>query len=89
MDGGAPSWGVVLLPCGVASRSCGGAGREAGRWSGCNSGILLLPTTGLWLGEGGIARPSLGVRAPPVLRFEPGMGGRRSGAGDDMVLGGG
>lgn len=38
---------------------------------------------GFWLGDGGIARPRRGVRAPPL---EPGMGGRRRGTGEDMAL---
>ena len=43
------------------------------------SGIVF---TGRAFGDGGMARPSRGVRAP-VLR-EPGIGGRSSGAGLDM-----
>lgn len=82
--------GVVLLPIGVARRSCGSARREAGRRAGrgCGiSGTLALLLTGLWSAEGGIARPRRGVRGPPLLRFAPGMGGRRRGTGDDMVSG--
>ena len=45
--------------------------------------MLPLPAMGFWLGEGGMARPSRGVRAPP---FEPGMGGRRRGTGEDMAM---
>lgn len=40
--------------------------------------------TGRWLGEDGIARPSRGT-LPPCWRPAPGMGGRRSGAGEDMM----
>lgn len=38
--------------------------------------------TGRAFGDGGMARPSLGGR--PVVLREPGIGGRRSGAGFDM-----
>lgn len=48
---------------------------------------MLLPATGFWLGEGGIASPSRGVRAPPLFRIAPGIGGRRRGTGDDIVPG--
>ena len=44
-----PSWGVVLLPMGVASCSRGGVGRDDGRGGcdrGARSGTLLLPATG-------------------------------------------
>ena len=47
--------------------------------------MLPSPAIGFWLGDGGIASPRRGVRVP--LRFAPGIGGRRRGAGDDMVLG--
>lgn len=40
--------------------------------------------TGFAFGEGGIARPNLGVLAPPALR-PPGIGGRSKGAGDDIL----
>jgi hypothetical protein len=42
------------------------------------------PPKGFTLGEGGIARPSLGVLAPPFCRL-PGIGGRSKGAGDDIL----
>lgn len=42
--------------------------------------------TGLTDGEGGIARPRRGVRVP-LLVLLPGMGGRRSGAGEDILRG--
>ena len=38
------------------------------------------------LGDGGIARPSLGVLAPLFCRL-PGMGGRSKGAGEDIFGG--
>jgi hypothetical protein len=70
------------VPIGVASLSDGGAGL----WRGGTSALLVAPlTTGRAFGDGGIARPSLGVRVPLALR-EPGMGGLRRGAGADMVL---
>lgn len=40
--------------------------------------------TGFALGEGGMARPNLGVLAPPFCRL-PGIGGRNNGAGEDML----
>lgn len=40
--------------------------------------------TGLTDGEGGMASPNLGVLAPLFCRL-PGMGGRNSGAGDDIL----
>ena len=43
------SCGVVLLPMGVANRSCGGAGRDDGRWicaRGGSSGTEGLFVTG-------------------------------------------
>jgi hypothetical protein len=42
------------------------------------------PWMGLTFGEGGMARPSLGVRGAPFCR-PPGMGGRRRGAGEDIL----
>jgi hypothetical protein len=77
------------VPMGVANLSCGGVGRDAGRcnWgiSGTGAGAFSFPFTGLMFGDGGIARPSRGVRAPLLLR-PPGTGGRSSGAGDDMEV---
>ena len=84
-----PSCGVVLLPIGVANCSRGGVGREEGRGGcvkGARSGTELLPATGFWLGDGGIASPRRGVLAPPPPRLPPGMGGRRRGAGEDIAL---
>lgn len=82
-----PSCGVVLLPFGVASRNEGGVGREEGREieaRGGKLGIEGLSARGFWLGEGGIASPRRGVRAPPALLIPPGIGGRRSGAGEGL-----
>lgn len=75
-----------MLPMGVANDSLGGVGR-ADLCSGTpdSRGTLefCCPSfKGLTLGDGGMASPSLGVRAPPP-RF-PGMGGRSNGAGEDM-----
>lgn len=61
---------------GVARCSVGRGGLEG-------AAIGWLPT-GLALGDGGIARPSLGVRAPPFLA--PGMAGRRRGTGEGPEL---
>ena len=79
--------GVALLPIGVASRSCGGAGLVKGReiWEiGGSEGAasLELFVTDFWPGEGGIAKPSRGARGPEFLGVLPGIGGRRRGAGD-------
>lgn len=43
---------------------------------------MTLPR-GFPLGEGGIARPSLGVRAPPERA--PGIAGRSRGTGEDIM----
>lgn len=60
---------------GVARCSVGSGGRAAGAWP------PWLPTA-LTLGDGGMARPSLGVLPPALL--EPGMGGRSMGAGEGI-----
>lgn len=61
---------------GVASCRRGGAGRPK---AGCPS---LEPfTTGRAFGDGGIERPSAGLRGPRP----PGTGARRSGTGDAML----
>ena len=80
---------MALLPIGVASRNCGGAGLVEGReiWDiggseGAASDRLELFVTDFWPGEGGIARPSRGARRPEFLGVLPGIGGRRRGAGD-------
>jgi hypothetical protein len=59
--------------------------------AGCSVGTLSVTcgtpfTTGRTLGLGGIARPRFGLRLALLLR-DPGMGGRSSGAGLDMVEG--
>lgn len=84
-----PSCGVAWLPIGVASLSCGGAGREGGwvggsgsRWDAFSAGL----GTGLEFGEGWMSRVSLGAREPLLLRL-PGTGGFRDGTADDMVVG--
>lgn len=61
------------MPIGVARLSLGRGGRE-----GWPTPPAPAPT-GLTFGEGGIASPRRGVRAPPPLA--PGMAGRRRGAG--------
>lgn len=76
------SCGVPWLPMGVARLSFGGAFR--GMYSGgiaCDSGGF----TGLTFGEGGMARPSLGVLAP-LWFLVPGMGGLSNGAAEDMSI---
>jgi len=58
----------------VARCRVGRGGREFIGWG-------AIPPTGFAFGEGGIARPSLGVRAaPPDL--PPGMAGRSRGTGE-------
>ena len=61
-------------------------GRAEGRWmeaSGGRLGTVSVFDTGFWLGEGGIASPKRGVRAPPLFLL-PGMGGlSKGGAGED------
>lgn len=79
-----------LLPIGVASRSCGGAGRFAGRGWICGGAAWLagtgLPLTrGRVLGDGGIPSVNLGFGALLLLRFLPGTGGRRRGTGAAAV----
>lgn len=68
---GGCSYGVTWLPMGVARCKVGKGGLE---------GAAAWPPTALTLGDGGIDKPNLGVRAP--LGLEPGMAGRRSGAGE-------
>ncbi len=79
---------MALLPIGVASRSCGNDGLAF--CAGCDGspGRDGAPVTGLAFGDGGMARPNLGVRAPPFDRL-PGMGGRSNGAGEDIIGTGG
>lgn len=72
----------MLLPIGVANCNRGRDGLDA-IWPGiCRDNPIGL--VGFALGEGGIARPSLGVLAPPLGRL-PGIGGRNSGAGEDIL----
>lgn len=73
---------------GVARLSFGGAWR-AGMDNGGTAASFVIGgaaalLTGRWLGDEGIARPSRGT-LPPCWRPAPGMGGRRSGAGEDMM----
>jgi hypothetical protein len=53
----------------------GRAGLDGAAWPGCGP-------TALTLGDGGIARPNLGVRAPPR---PPPRAGRSKGAGEDII----
>lgn len=84
---------LALWPCCTLTSSCGapreprrglrvsfgrvGLEEGAASWGGCC--WPAVPPTAFALGEGGIARPSRGVRAPPPRA--PGMAGRRRGAG--------
>ncbi len=43
-----------------------------------------MPPAGFAFGDGGMARPNLGVLVPPFARL-PGIGGRSNGAGEDML----
>lgn len=76
---------------GVASRSCGGAGRFAGRGGWICGGAAWVAGTGLpltsgrVLGDGGIPNVNLGLGALLLLRFLPGTGGRRRGTGAAAV----
>jgi hypothetical protein len=70
------SCGVAVLPMGVARLRMG----RGGRLDACGTALL----TGLTAGDGGMARPSLGVRVPLAERA-PGMAGRRRGTGEDMI----
>ena len=72
---------------GVFIDSFGNVGRDEGLRSGTfwGSGGAALSLTGRAEGEGGIPRVSRGVRVPLLLR-PPGMGGRSSGTGDDIVV---
>jgi hypothetical protein len=71
---GGCSCGVEVLPIGVARWSMGRGGRLD--WAPVPSGFTL--------GDGGMASPSRGVRAPLEERA-PGMAGRSSGTGLDML----
>jgi hypothetical protein len=66
---------------GVARESLGGGGRA----DCCGGRPDMALFMGLTFGDGGMARPSLGVRVPvPLLCRPPGNGGRSKGAGEDM-----
>ena len=78
-----PSAGVAIVPMGVLSFSAGGSGRAS-----CAAMSVVPLITGRTLGDGGIERPRRGGREAEFER-EPGMGGRRRGAGEDMAGGGG
>jgi hypothetical protein len=70
---GGCSCGIEVLPIGVARCRIGRGGR-----------LDWLPApSGFTFGEGGMASPSRGVRAPLEERA-PGMAGRRRGTGLDM-----
>lgn len=51
----------------------------------CDIGGAAELLMGLWLGEAGMARPSLGTLFPDCDRPAPGTGGRRRGAGEAML----
>lgn len=74
---------------GVARLSFGGAclvGMESGGMAGLfNMGGAAALLTGRWLADDGIARPSRGTLPADCCRAAPGMGGRSSGAGEDMI----
>lgn len=73
---------MAIVPIGVLSFRAGGSGLES------RAGISVAPlVTGRTLGEGGMERPRRGVREAELER-EPGIGGRRRGAGEDMGGGG-
>lgn len=82
-DGRPPSAGVAIVPMGVLSFRAGGSGLES------RTGISVAPfTTALTLGDGGMERPSRGVREDEFDR-DPGIGGRRRGAGEEEDMEGG
>lgn len=68
---------------GVARLSFGGACRGICRGGTACEFVIIAGFRGRALGEGGIARPSLGVRAPPLFLL-PGIGGLNKGAGEAM-----
>lgn len=82
--------GVRLVPMGVAKLSFGGPclpGMAKAKGGNLEDGCGICGgaglSTGLWLGEAGIASPSLGSFWPDCAR-PPGTGGRRSGTEDAM-----
>lgn len=66
---------------GVARDSLGSMDRPDRGKGGLRVGTGLSLSSGRTLGEGGMARPSLGARGLPVFWRLPGMGGRSRGAG--------
>jgi hypothetical protein len=90
------SRGTCCVPSGVDNCNAGRSGlaldgicRDG--MAGCKVGTLSATcdtpfTTGRTLGLGGMARPKFGLRLALLLR-DPGIGGRSSGAGLDMVGG--
>jgi len=78
-----PSAGVAVVPIGVLSFSAGGSGRAS-----CGAMSVAPFMTGRTLGDGGMERPRRGG-LEAEFDLEPGMGGRRRGAGEDMAGGGG
>jgi hypothetical protein len=75
IDLGGCSCGTTWEPMGVARLSVGSGGLEE-----------PVAPRGLAFGEGGIASPSLGVRAPPG---RPPMAGRREGGAEGSCIAGG
>lgn len=79
------SYGIALLPIGVANCNRGNEGRAGIEPGICNVRPFVAGAlTGLAFGEGGMARPNLGALAPPFCRL-PGIGGRNNGAGEDIL----
>ena len=57
---------------------------EGGAAEFSDSGGAAALFTGRWAGDAGIARPSRGTLFAEFPLFAPGIGGRKSGAGDAM-----
>jgi hypothetical protein len=81
----------LVDPCGVASDSFGREGRDdvweildnwemLDSWETLDTALFI----GLTFGEGGMARPNLGVRVPLLCR-PPAIVGRRRGTGEAML----
>lgn len=64
LEGRDPVCGWVCEPMGVSSVNLGAAPFDASENRGMSFDCSASVPTGLWFGEGGIARPSL--RAPPL-----------------------